>query len=213
MRPSEWITHSTELLLGLIDHDDKPGKSIEHVGAELRGRLESAEQNIRMFLAIRAVLETAAVAVELDVSEADDVLTGANVRLDTFITLYSLRVEDLKEERRLWQPGGTRLERVLKLLPAIAVERLRPSVDSLSQLKKKILDDARGEGWLRTKVESLECRDGISFRELLDRLVIAPPLCLQGWCPGSASAEVLSGLSLRWAYRTGCTMPPAAQSP
>jgi hypothetical protein len=38
-RPSRWITHSTELFLGLIDHDDKPGKSIEHVGAELRDRL------------------------------------------------------------------------------------------------------------------------------------------------------------------------------
>jgi hypothetical protein len=48
------------------------------------------------------------------------------------------------------------------------VEKLRPSPDSLKQLKDEILDDARGEEWLRTKVRSLECGDGLSFKELLD---------------------------------------------
>jgi hypothetical protein len=35
-------------------------------------------------------------------------------------------------------------------------------------LKDKILNDAQGEEWLRTKAESLECGDGVSFEELLN---------------------------------------------
>jgi hypothetical protein len=38
----------------------------------------------------------------------------------------------------------------------------------MKQLKDKILDDARGEEWFRAKVESLECGDGLSFKELLN---------------------------------------------
>jgi hypothetical protein len=74
------------------------------------------------------------------------VLAGANMRLDAFINLYNLRLEELKEERK---SGATRLEKALKLLPAIDPEKLRPSPDSLKHLKDKILDDARGEEWLR----------------------------------------------------------------
>jgi hypothetical protein len=33
--------------------------------------------------------------------------------------------------------------------------------------RDKILDDARGEDWLRTQVRSVECTDGIRFRELM----------------------------------------------
>jgi len=54
------------------------------------------------------------------------------------------------------------------MLPAIDPEKLRPSPDSLKQLKSKILKNAQGEEWLRIKVLSLECGDGFNFKELLN---------------------------------------------
>ncbi len=167
-RPSAWITHSTEVFLGLMDHHDKPGKSIEQVGADLRDTLAATEKNIRMFLAIKAVLDTAADAVELDIPGDAGVLADPSARLDAFITLYNLRLEELQEEQEFRRAGQTRLEKALMLLPAIDADKLNPSPDSLKRLKGKILDDARGEEWLRTKVESLECGDSISFKDLLD---------------------------------------------
>ncbi|MCX5645106.1 MAG: hypothetical protein NTZ17_10560 [Phycisphaerae bacterium] len=168
VRPSEWVTRSTELLLGLVNHDDKAKKSVERVGAELKDGLDTAEQNIRLFLAVKAVLDAAAAAVGLDVPGNEGVLAGPNARLGACIALYNIRLEDRKEERKSWESGATRLEKALKLLPAIDPEKLRPSPDSFKRLKDKILDDARGEEWLRTKVRSLECGDGLNFKELLE---------------------------------------------
>ncbi|OHB62119.1 MAG: hypothetical protein A2Y76_04685 [Planctomycetes bacterium RBG_13_60_9] len=168
MRPTEWITRSTELFLGLVNHDNKTTKSVERVGAALRDRLDTAEQNIRLFLAIKAVLDAAADAVGLDVPGNEGVLAGPNTRLGAHIALYNLRLEDLKEEQKSWESGATRLEKALKMLPAIEVDGLKPSPDSLKQLKDKTLDDARGEEWLRTKVRSVECVDGINFKQLLN---------------------------------------------
>jgi hypothetical protein len=163
--PSEWITYDKELFWGLIDHRGKQAKnSIERVGVELRDRLEMAELNIRMFLAVKAILDVAADAVGLDVPRDEGLLGGANTRLDAFIHLYNIRLEELKEERK---SGATRLEKALKMLPAIEVDKLRPSPDSLKQLKGQILDDACGEEWLRAKVRSLMCGDGFKFGELL----------------------------------------------
>jgi hypothetical protein len=116
-----------------------------------------AEQNIRLFLAVKAVLDMAADGVEMDVPNDHGVLTGANVRLDAFIQLFNLRLEELRKERRPWQSSETRLEKALKKLPAIEADRLRPSRGSLRQLKSKILSDAHSDEWLRTKVESLVC--------------------------------------------------------
>jgi hypothetical protein len=48
------------------------------------------------------------------------------------------------------------------------VDGLRPSPDSLTQLKAKILDDAHGEEWLRTKAVSLECGNGVRLEELMN---------------------------------------------
>ena len=156
------------MLGGQINSHGKPGKSIEQVRAELRDRLDTAEQNIRLFLAIKAVLDAAADAVGLDVPRDEGLLAGPNRRLDAFITPYNLRLADLQEERKSWESGETRLEKALKMLPAIDVDRLRPSPDSLKQLKDKVLEDARGEEWLRAKVRSVRCGDGFAFGELLD---------------------------------------------
>ena len=95
-------------------------------------------------------------------------LADANTRLCTIIDLYNIRLEELKEEPKSWESGETRLEKALKMLPAINTEKLKPSPDSLKQLKNDILKDAKGEEWLRTKVLSLGCGDGFNFKELLN---------------------------------------------
>jgi hypothetical protein len=74
---------------------------------------------------------------------------------------------ELREEREAWESGETRLEKALKLLPAIDMDRLRPSPESLKQLRAKVLEDSRSEEWLRLKVTSLEYADGFIFKELL----------------------------------------------
>jgi len=168
-KPSEFITRGTELLLRLINDDDKAKKSIQSVGAELRNRLDAAEQNIRLFLAIKAILDTAIDAAGLDVPGDRGMLADANTRLCATIDLYNIRLEEIKEERKSWESAESRLEKVLKMLPAIDLEMLGPSPDSLKKLKSDILKDARGDEWLRTKVLSLECGDGFNFKELLNK--------------------------------------------
>lgn len=168
-KASAWITHDTESFLGLINHNDKAKKSIESVGAELRDKLGTAEQNIRLLLAVKAILHAAAEAVGLDIPGDDGVLAGPNTRLCAFIALYNIRLEELHEERKSWESGETRLEKALKMLPAIDPEKLRPSPGSLKQLKGEILKDAQGWEWLREKVLDLKYDDGFSFAELLPR--------------------------------------------
>jgi len=123
---------------------------------------------LRPFLAVKAILYAAADAVELDVPGDKGMLAGPNTRLSANIALYNIRLEELKEEPKSWESGETRLEKTLMMLPAIDPEKLRPSPDSLKQLKSEILKDAQGEEWLRAKVLSLECGDGFNFKELLN---------------------------------------------
>ncbi|MHC4440253.1 MAG: hypothetical protein ACYS3S_23125 [Planctomycetota bacterium] len=54
------------------------------------------------------------------------------------------------------------------MLPAIDIEKLKPSPDSMKQLKDNILKDTQGEEWLRTKLLSIECGDSFSFKEILN---------------------------------------------
>ncbi len=168
-KPSEWITRSTDLLLGLINHDNKAKKSIQSVGAELRDRLETTEQNIRLFLAVKAILDAVTDAVELNVPGNEGVLANPNTRLGAHIALYNIRLEELKEERKPWESAETRLEKTLNMLPAIDPDKLRPSPDSLKQLKGEILKDVQGEEWLREKVLALKYDDGFSFKELIEK--------------------------------------------
>jgi hypothetical protein len=163
-KPSEWITGSTERLLGLISDDDKPKKSIQKVAAELKDRLETATQNIRLFLGIKVILDFAAEAVELDIPGKIGILAHSNIRLDAFISIYNIRLEELHGNRKSSKSSNTRLEKALKMLPSIDTEKLRPSDDSLKQFKDNVLKDAHGEEWLRKKVLSLEYEDGFSFQ-------------------------------------------------
>ena len=153
--------------LGLIDDDGKAKKSIQSVAAELRDRLELAMLDIRLLMADKAVLDAAAGAVGLDIPGKGGMLPGPYMRLGAFIALYNIRLEELHEERSPWESGKTRLEKALKMLPVIGPEKLKPSPDSLKQLKNNVLKDARGNDWLRETVLALEYADGFSFRELM----------------------------------------------
>ncbi|MFH1716531.1 MAG: hypothetical protein ABIF19_04205 [Planctomycetota bacterium] len=54
------------------------------------------------------------------------------------------------------------------MLPAIDPQKLKPSPESLKQLKNDILKDTQGEEWLRIKVRSLEYDDGFNFKDLVN---------------------------------------------
>jgi hypothetical protein len=167
-KASEFVARNTEYLLGLIDSDDKPKKSIKAVATELRDRLDTAEQNIRMVLAVKAILDAAAETVGLSIPSKGGMLALPNIRIGAFIGMYNLRLESHKEKRLPWESGDTRLDKALKLLPAIDQEKLKPSAKSIEQLKKDILKDAQGYNWLQTKMRSLECEDDFNFKELLN---------------------------------------------
>ena len=107
-------------------------------------------------------------AESLLISAKEGVLASPYMRLGAFIALYNIRLEELREERGSRESSETRLEKALKMLPAIDPEKLRPSPDSLKQLKANILKDAQGEAWLRTRLFSLECADGFKIEEMLN---------------------------------------------
>jgi len=165
-KASEYITRDTERLLGLIDFNNRTKKSIESVGNGLKDRLGIAELNIRQFWATKIILDTVAGAIELDVPVSEGIFTDQYIRLNAFITVYNFRLERACEGKFSWEAKETKLEKVLKMLPAIDLEKLKPSLDSLKKLKDEILKDAHGENWLRTKILSLEYDDGFNFASL-----------------------------------------------
>jgi len=120
-----------------------------------------------LFLAAKVVLDAVAEAFGLDVPGDEGTLAGPNIRLDAFTELYNIRLEEIQHERRSWESAETRLEKALKMLPAIDPQKLKPSVDSLKHLKANILKEAQGETWLWTKVRSVECGDGFKLQELV----------------------------------------------
>ncbi len=65
------------------------------------------------------------------------------MRIGAFIELHNIRLEYLREARKPWESSETRLEKALKMLLTIDPEKLRPSPDSLKQLKSDILKEAR----------------------------------------------------------------------
>jgi hypothetical protein len=167
-RPSEWVTSDTELFLGLRDCHDRRKKSIKHVGAALRVKMAEGEQNARLFLAIKAILDAAVEAVGLDVPGDEGILTRPHVMLGAHIKLFNIRLEELKEERKARRNGEYRLEKALKMLAVIDRERLQPSPDSITELKAHILDGLPADDWLQSKLRCLEYSDGYSLADLLN---------------------------------------------
>jgi hypothetical protein len=131
--------------------------------------MDTAELNIRLFMAVKVILDAAVVAVGLDIPGKGGMLAFPYKRLDAFIDLYNFRLEELREKRKPWESGETQLEKVVKMLTPIDPEKLKPKANFLNQLKNGILRDAHGEEWLRRKVWSLEYDDGFSFRELMGK--------------------------------------------
>jgi hypothetical protein len=166
MRPFDCITWMRESLLGLSACGSGTVKSPQRVGAGLKRCLFMAECNIRFFLAIKVVLDTAIDAAEIDVPDGEGLLTDADISLDAHIAVYNIRVERLKTERKSRPSGETRLEKALRMLSTIDVNKLKPTAASLARLKAEILEDTRDEQWLRTKVWALEYDDGTDLKKL-----------------------------------------------
>jgi len=97
-----------------------------------------------LFLVIKAILDAAADAVELDIPDKLSILAHPNIRMDVFIAIYNIRLEELNEDRKSSKTRNTQLEKVLKMLPPIYSDKLRPNDDPLKQLKDNILKDTQG---------------------------------------------------------------------
>ena len=165
--PSEWITRKTEIALGLQVIGEKKAKSIRLVSSELRAVLSRVVLNTRIFLALRAILEVAANGVELDVSDEGWTLSYLNERLELYAQEYNHKLNEVKEKPKPWSSGETKLEKALKTLSAIEINKLAPSATSVQQLKNKILDGVRDDMWLREKVISLEYDDGFNYQQVM----------------------------------------------
>ena len=88
------------------------------------------------------------------------------IRLNAFVNVFNFRLERVCENKYSWESEETQLEKVLKMLSIIEIEKLKPSSGSLKKLKDEILNDAHGEDWLHAKIMSLEYDDGFSFKSL-----------------------------------------------
>jgi hypothetical protein len=166
--PSEWVTRVTESVLGLGAAEGEKAKSIRRVSSELREVLSRVELNARIFLAVKVILETAADAAGLDIPDEGWALSNLKERLKLYAEYYNHELSEVKEEPKPWRSGDTKLEKVLKTLPVIDLDKLMSSAASMEQFKNSILDGVRDQGWLREKAISLEYDDCFSFDKLLE---------------------------------------------
>lgn len=165
--PCEWITRKTEFELGLQAMGKKEAKSIRLVRSELRAVLSRVVLNIRIFLALRAILEVAINRVELDISDEEWTLSYLNEKLKLYAQEYNHKLSKVKEKPKEWSSGEIKLEKVLKTLSVIEISKFAPLAESVEQLKNNILDGVRDDMWLREKVISLEYDDDFDFRQFM----------------------------------------------
>lgn len=76
-------------------------------------------------------------------------------------------MQSLNEDRRWSNSEETKLEKMLKTLNPIDVEKLKPSAESVERLKNDITTNKNRYEWLQEKMCSLEYGDGFNFKELL----------------------------------------------
>jgi hypothetical protein len=165
--PSEWITKTTEISLGLQAEEGKKTKSISCVSLMLQTVLSRIELNARIFLAIKAILEAAVETVELDVTGEGWLLYNLDEQLKLYSEDYNHQLTMVKEEPKSWSFRGNKLQKVLKTLPAVDLDKLKPAPESMKQLKEHILTDIRDNGWLQIKLRSLRYIDGFCFASLM----------------------------------------------
>ena len=165
--PGEWITRKTEIALGLQAIGKEEVKSIRLVSSELRAVLSRVVLNIRIFRALRTILELAINKVELDILDEEWTLSYLNEKLELYAQEFNHKLIEVKEKPKSWSSGETKLEKVLKTLSVIETSKLAPLAESVEQLKNKILDGVRDDMWLREKVISLEYDDSFDFRQFM----------------------------------------------
>lgn len=136
--------------------------------SELREVLSRVELNARIFLAVKVILETAADAAGSDIPDEGWALSNLNERLKLYAKGYDYRLSEVKQEPNPWRSEETKVEKVLKTLHVINLNKLTPSDRSMQQLRKNGLDGVRNKGWLREKAIFLEYDDGFSFKEVLE---------------------------------------------
>jgi len=167
--PAEWVTRTTEIVLGLRAVEGEKAKSIRRVSSELQTVLSRIELNARIFLAARAILEVAVDAIGLDVTDKRWLLFNLDERLGLYAEQYNHRLSKVKEEPKPWSAGESKLQKALKILPVIDLDKLVPADKSMQRLKNSILDGLRDDGWLQGKICSLEYDDGFLFSKMLDK--------------------------------------------
>lgn len=125
--------------------------------------------DIRTFLGVKAVIDTASKVVGVSFADGAAGIESVCERMELYAKEYNHRLEDLKKKRPWDHSEESKLEKVLKTLPPVDLEKLKPSVTYMQQLKDDIMNDLGGEQWLYDKVCSLEYDDGFSFRELIEK--------------------------------------------
>lgn len=164
---SEWITKTTEISLGLQAEEGEKAKSIPCVSSMLQAVLSRVELNTRIFLAIKAILEAAADAAELDIQDEGWLLYNLDEQLKLYSEDYNYKLTEVKEESKPWNSKENKLQKVLKTLPAVDLDKLKPIPESMKQLEEHILTDIRDNGWLQVKLRSLKYADGFCFASLM----------------------------------------------
>ena len=165
----EWVTRATELIWGLRAIDGEKTRSIKCVSRMLLTILDRAALNIRIFLGVKTVIDTASEAIGVSFSDGAGVMEGVFKRMEAYIRDYNDGLQSLNDEHRWSNAKETKLEKVLKTLNPINIEKLKPSAESIKQLKNDITTNKDRDEWLQEKVHSLVCGDGFSFTELIPK--------------------------------------------
>jgi len=166
--PSEFITKRDEIALGLATIDGEKTKSCKAVSQDLQAMLRRVQMNVRCFLALKDIIDTASEVIGVNFSDQAGGLESANEQVKLYVQQYNNDLERLKKKRSWGNTEETKLEKVLKSLSPIEPDKLRPSAASLEQLKKDIPPDHVDGLWLRDMMLSLNYDDGFSFRKLLE---------------------------------------------
>ena len=162
----EWIIRTTELIWGLRAIENEKPRSVQSVSQMFLAILNRAELNIRIFLGVKTVIDTASEIVGVSFSDDAGVMDSEFKRMEAYIGDYNKGLQSLKGERRRGNAKESKLEKVLKTLPLIDIAQLKPSAESIEWLKNNIITNNDRDEWLQEKVHSLEYDDGYSFASL-----------------------------------------------
>jgi hypothetical protein len=165
----EMITRAKEIIWGLRAIDGEKTRSIQTVSRMLRRILDRVQLNIRMFLAVKTVIDTASEAIGVSFSGGAGIMESVFLRMQAYIRDYNDGLKSLNEDRHWSNSIETKLEKVLKTLSPINIEQLKPSAESIERLKYNITTNEDRNEWLQEKVHSLEYEDGFNFAELLSK--------------------------------------------